>query len=196
MGGACRLSQHFTQHEDCSRVCCPGLRFTRRAGPGRPPGTVQGMRPAAQDVRPGNRDALAISQRNGAVRSPVARWKGNVVSYTPVKSRRSQKQRLQHNSASRAALSPHEWDARLLGAARLVTQHTSVGLSMPMADNLDNGGSHTTCHRASTHSSFSSSLAGQQNHMENGPNFTDGKHFHMVGACCSLMVQTRANQRY
>ena len=151
------------------------------------------MRPAAQDVRPGNRDALAISQRNGAVRSPVARWKGNVVSYTPVKSRRSQKQRLQHNSASRAALSPHEWDARLLGAARLVTQHTSVGLSMPMADNLDNGGSHTTCHRASTHSSFSSSLAGQQNHMENGPNFTDGKHFHMVGACCSLMVQTLPN---
>ena len=43
---------------------------------------VRGVRPGFQDVRPGNRDALAISQRNGAVRSPVARWKGNGVSYT------------------------------------------------------------------------------------------------------------------
>ena len=30
---------------------------------------------------------------------------------------------------------------------------------------------------------------GTINHMGKGPNFTDGKHFHMVGACCSLMVQ-------
>ena len=130
------------------------------------------------------------------MRSPVARWKGNVVSYTPVKSRRSQKQRLQHNSTSRAPLSPHEWDARLLCAARLVAQHMPARLSMPMADQLANGGSHSTCHRASTHSSFSSSPAARQNHMENGPNFTNGKHLHMVGAYNCLMAQTPANQRY
>ena len=32
--------------------------------------------------------------------------------------------------------------------------------------------------------------------MENGPNFTDGKDLHMVGAYNCLMVQTPANQRY
>ena len=157
---------------------------------------VRGDRPALRDVRPGKRDALAVSQRIGAVRSPVARWKGNVVSYTPVKSRRSQKQRLQHNSTSRAALPPHEWDARLLCAARLVAQHLPARWFMVMADQLGNGGSHPTHHRASTHSSFSSSLAARQNVMENGPIFTDGKDLHMVGGYSSLMVQTPANQRY
>ena len=151
------------------------------------------MRPGPRDVRPGNRDALAISQRNGAVRCPLAGRKGNVVSYTLVKTRRCQKQRLQHNSASRAPLSSHEWDARLLVAARVIAQHPSVRRPMPTMDQLDNGGSHPTRHRASTHSSFSSSLAARQNQMENGPNFTDGKHFHMVGACCSLMVQMLPN---
>ena len=154
------------------------------------------MRPAGQDVRPGNRDALAISQRNGAVRSPVARWKGNVVSYTPVKSRRSQKQRLQHNSTSRAPLSPHEWDARLLCAARLVAQHMPARWFMAMADHLDKSVQHPTRHRASTHSSFSSSAAARQNGMEKGSIFTNGKYLHMVGAYNLLMVQTPANQRY
>jgi hypothetical protein len=125
--------------------------------------------------------------------TPVARWKGNVVSYTPVKSRRSQKQRLQHNSASRAPLSAHEWDARLFVAPRVIAQHRSVRRAMLMVDQLDKSGSRPTRHRASTHSSFSSCHAARQNHMENGPNFTDGKDFQMVGACCSLMVQTLPN---
>ena len=150
---------------------------------------VRSIRPENGGVRPGFRVAPAISHRSGAVRSPVARWKGNVVSYTPVKSRRSQKQRLQHNSTSRAPLSPHEWDARLLCAARLVAQHMPARWFMAMADHLDKSVQHLTRHRASTHSSFSSSPADRHNHMEKGPNFTDGKHFHMVGACCSLMVQ-------
>ena len=66
---------------------------------------VRRYRPARRDVRPGFRDALAISQRIGVVRCPLARRKGNAVTYTLVKTRRSQKQRLQHNSASRAPLS-------------------------------------------------------------------------------------------
>ena len=52
---------------------------------------------------------------------------------------------------------------------------------------------HPTHHRASTHSSFSSSPGTRQNHMENGPNFTDGKDLHMVGAYRSLMAQTLPN---
>ena len=156
-------------------------------------GAVRGVRPEFWDVCPGNRDALAISQRNGAVRCPLAGRKGNVVSYSLVKTRRSQKQRLQHNSASRAPLWPTKWDARLLGAARLVAQHPPVRRSMSMVDPLANGGSHPTRHRAFTHSSFLSSPAARQIGMENGPNFTDGKHFHMVGAYCSLMVQTLPN---
>ena len=130
------------------------------------------------------------------MRCPLAGRKGNVVSYSLVKTRRSQKQRLQHNSASRAPLSSHEWDARLLVAARVIAQHPSVRRPMPTMDQLDNGGSHPTRHRASTHSSFSSSPAARQNHMEIGPNFTNGKDFHMVGAYSCLMVQTPANQRY
>ena len=136
------------------------------------------------------------TDRIGVVRCPLAGRKGNGVRYTLLQTRKSQKQRLQHNSASRAALSPHEWDARLLAAARLVAQHMPARWFMPMADQLANGGSHSTRHRASTHSSFSSSLAARQNHMENGPNFTDGKDLHMVGAYNCLMVQTPANQRY
>ena len=66
---------------------------------------VRDMRPGRRDVRPGNRDAPAISQRNGVGGCPLARRKGNVVSYTLLQKRRSQKQRLQHNSASRAPLS-------------------------------------------------------------------------------------------
>ena len=157
---------------------------------------VQGTRPDPQDVRPENRDALAISRRIGVVRCPLAGRKGNGVSYTLLQTRKSQKQRLQHNSASRAALSPHEWDARLLAAARLVAQHRPIRWFMAMAVRLDKSVQHLTRHRASTHSSFSSSPAARQNHMENGPNFTDGKDLHMVGAYSLLMVQTPANQRY
>jgi hypothetical protein len=69
-------------------------------------------------------------------------------------------------------------------------------LSMPMADQLANGGSQPTRHRASIHSSFSSSAAARQIGMENGPNFTNGKDLHMVGAYNCLMAQTPANQRY
>ena len=90
----------------------------------------------------------------------------------------------------------HEWDARLLGAARLVAQHPPVRWLMATAVHLDKSGQHPTHHRASTHSSFSSSPAARQNHMENGPNFTYGKDLHMVGAYNCLMVQTPANQRY
>jgi len=93
--------------------------------------TVRRMRPGPRGVRPGNRDALAISHRIGVVRCPLAGRKGNGVSYTLLQTRKSQKQRLQHNSASRAALSPHEWDARLLGAARLIAQHPSVRQPVP-----------------------------------------------------------------
>ena len=48
---------------------------------------------------------LAISHRIGVVRCPLAGRKGNGVSYTLLQTRKSQKQRLQHNSASRAPLS-------------------------------------------------------------------------------------------
>ena len=41
----------------------------------------------------------------GMERCPLAGRKGNGVSYTLLKTRKSQKQRLQHNSASRAPLS-------------------------------------------------------------------------------------------
>jgi hypothetical protein len=67
---------------------------------------------------------------------------------------------------------------------------------MAMADDLDKSVQHPTRHRASTHSSFSSSPAARQIGMENCPNFTDGKDLHMVGAYSLLMVQTPANQRY
>ena len=154
------------------------------------------MRPENGGVRPGFRDAPAISHRIGVVRCPLAGRKGNGVSYTLLQTRKSQKQRLQHNSASRAALSPHEWDARLLAAARLVAQHRPIRWFMAMTVPLDKIVQHPAHHRASTHSSFSSSPAARQNHMENGPNFTDGKDLHMVGAYNCLMVQTPANQRY
>jgi hypothetical protein len=67
---------------------------------------------------------------------------------------------------------------------------------MPMTDQLRNGGSQPTRHRASIHSSFSSSAAARQNGMEKGSIFTNGKYLHMVGAYNLLMVQTLANQRY
>ena len=66
---------------------------------------VRRARPADQDVRPAEQDALAISRRIGVVRCPLAGRKGNGVSYTLLQTRKSQKQRLQHNSASRAPLS-------------------------------------------------------------------------------------------
>ena len=66
---------------------------------------VRCMRPENGDVRPGFRDAPAISHRIRVVRCPLAGRKGNGVSYTLLKTRKSQKQRLQHNSASRAPLS-------------------------------------------------------------------------------------------
>ena len=153
-------------------------------------------RPENGDVRPGFRDAPAISHRIGVVRCPLAGRKGNGVSHTLLQTRKSQKQRLQHNSASRAPLSPHEWDARLLGAARLVAQHPPVRRSMPVVDQLANSSSHPTRHRSFTHSLFLSSPAARQIGMENGPNFTNGKDLHMVGAYSCLMVQTPANQRY
>ena len=158
--------------------------------------TVSSTRPGNGGVRPENRDALAISHRIGVVRCPLARRKGNGVSYKLLQTRKSQKQRLQHNSASRAALSPHEWDARLLAAAPLVTQHRPIRWFMTMAVHLANGGSRFTRHRSFTHSLFLSSPAARQIGMENGPNFTNGKDLHMVGAYNLLMVQTPANQRY
>ena len=81
-------------------------------------------------------------------------------------------------------------------AARLVAQHRPIRWFMAMTVPLDKIVQHPAHHRASTHSSFSSSPAARQNHMENGPNFTDGKDLHMVGAYNCLMVQTPANQRY
>ena len=155
--------------------------------------SVRGVRPEFWDVRPGKRDALAVSQRIGVVRCPLARRKGNAVTYTLVKTRRSQKQRLQHNSASRAPLSPHEWDARLLVAARVITQHPSVRRPVPMLDNRGKCVRHPSLHRASTHYSSPSSAAARQIGMEKGQNFTDGKDLHMVGAYSFLMVQTPAN---
>ena len=92
---------------------------------------VRRARPGPRDVCPGYRDTPAISHRIGVVRCPLAGRKGNGVSYT-LQSLLSRLPRLQeHNSASRAALSPHEWDARLLGAARLIAQHPSVRQPMP-----------------------------------------------------------------
>ena len=88
---------------------------------------------------------------------------------------------------------PTKWDARLLVAARVIAQHPSVRRPMPTMDPRDKCIRHPPRHRASTHSSFSSSPAARQNQMENGPNFTDGKDLHMVGAYCSLMVQTLPN---
>ena len=81
------------------------------------------MRPENGGGRPGFGTPIAISHRIGVVICPLAGRKGNGVSYTLLQRRKSQKQRLQHNSASRAALSPHEWDARLLacGAAGRAT---------------------------------------------------------------------------
>ena len=115
-----------------------------------------------------------------------------------MKTRRSEKQRLQHNSASRAPLSLPRMgrSAPWCGAPGRATSAGPMVDAMATAVHLDKSGQHPTHHRASTHSSFSSSPAARQNHMENGPNFTYGKDLHMVGAYCSLMVQTPANQRY
>ena len=85
--------------------------------------TVSSTRPENGDVRPGFRDAPAISQRNGVRGCPLARRKGNVVSYTLLQKRRSQKQRPQRRSASRALCWTHEKAARLFVAARVITQH-------------------------------------------------------------------------
>ena len=141
---------------------------------------------------------LAISHRIGVVRCPLAGRKGiNGVSYTRSCKRGSLKSKGCNIIPLPVRLSRcHEWDARLLGAARLVTQHPPVRWLMATAVHLDKSGQHPTHHRASTHSSFSSSPAARQNHMEKGPNFTYGKDLHMVGAYNCLMVQTPANQRY
>ena len=85
--------------------------------------SVRSMRPENGGGRPGFGTPIAISHRIGVVICPLAGRKGNGVSYKLLQTRKSQKQRLQHNSASRAALSPLEWDARLLacGAAGRAT---------------------------------------------------------------------------
>ena len=62
---------------------------------------VRGVRPGFWDVRPGKRDALAISQRHGVGGCPLARRKGNVVSYTLLQKRSSQKQRLKRRKRGR-----------------------------------------------------------------------------------------------
>ena len=93
---------------------------------------VRRMRPGPRDVRPGNRDAPAFFQRNGVRGCPLARRKGNVVSYTLLQKRRSQKQRLKRRSASRALCWTHEKAARLFVAARVITQHWPGRRPMPM----------------------------------------------------------------
>ena len=108
----------------------PGMRGVGQPASG--PGAVRGVRPGFQDVRPGNRDAPAISQRHGVGGCPLARRKGNVVSYTLLQKRRSQKQRLKRRSASRALCWTHEKDARLFVAARVMAQHRPVRRLMPM----------------------------------------------------------------
>ena len=139
--------------------------------------TVRGVRPGFWDVRPGNRDALAISQRRGAVRCPLARRKGNVVSYTLLQKRRSQKQRLKRRSASRALCWTHEKDARLFIAARVMAQHRPVRRLMPMMHPRGKCVRHPPRHCASTHYSSPSSATARQNDTVNGPIFINGKSF-------------------
>ena len=144
----------------------------------RPPTrSVRGVRPGFQDVRPGFRDAPAISQRHGVGGCPLARRKGNVVSYTLLQKRRSQKQRLKRRSASRALCWTHEKDDWLFVAARVIAQHRLVRQPMRSMDPRDKCVPHSIRHRASTDYSFLSSPAAQQNGMANGPNFTNGKSF-------------------
>ena len=72
------------------------------------------------------------------------------------------------------------------------------GYTVYLPTAVDKVSSHPSHHSSLSllHSSFSSFLAAWQNHMEKGPNFTDGKDLYMVGAYNCLMVQTPANQRY
>ena len=42
---------------------------------------VRLLRPGCRDVRPGNRDALAIFQRIGVIAPAIHRWKGNGVTF-------------------------------------------------------------------------------------------------------------------
>ena len=112
-------SARFTGSGQGSLGCCGTFCSTDP-----PPAlAVRSMRPENGGGRPGFGTPITISHRIGVVICPLAGRKGNGVSYTLLQRRKSQKQRLQHNSASRAALSPHEWDARLLacGAAGRAT---------------------------------------------------------------------------
>ena len=128
--------------------------------------TVRRYRPARQDVRPGFRDAPAISQRHGVGGCPLARRKGNVVSYTLLQKRRSQKQGLKRRSASRALCWTHEKDARLFVAARVMAQHQPTQRLMPMMHPQGKCVQHALCHRASTHYSFPSSAAAHEEERE------------------------------
>ena len=154
------------------------------------------MRPGPRDVRPGNRDAPAISQRHGVGGCPLARRKGNVVSYTLLQKRRSQKQRLKRRSASRALCWTHEKDARLFVAARVITQHWQVRRPMQMIHRRGKCVRHPPRHRASTYYSFPSSATARQNRMVNGPNFTNGKSSHCLELYCSLTLVSLPNSKY
>ena len=46
------------------------------------PPAVSGIGPGFRDVRPGNRDALAISQPLRVIARAIHRWKGNGLTYT------------------------------------------------------------------------------------------------------------------
>ena len=127
---------------------------------------------------------------------PLARRKGNVVSYTLLQKRRSEKQRLKRRSASRALCWTHEKDARLFVAARVIAQHQPVRRLMPMMHPRGKCVQHALRHRASTHYSFPSSAAARQNDMVNGPNFTDGKSSHCLELYCSLTLVSLPNSKY
>ena len=160
------------------------------------PPAVRRARPGPRDVRPGNRDAPATSQRNGVRGCPLARRKGNVVSYTLLQKRRSQKQRLKRRSASRALCWTHEKAARLFVAARVITQHWPGRRPMPMMHPRGKCVRHPPHHCASTNYSSPSSATARQNDTVNGPIFTDGKSFQCLDLYCSLTLVSLPNSKY
>ena len=127
---------------------------------------------------------------------PLARRKGNVVSYTLLQKRRAHKQRLKRRSASRALCWTHEKDARLFVAARVMAQHQPTQRLMPMMHPQGKCVQHALCHRASTHYSFPSSAAARQNSMANGQIFTNGKSSHCLALYCSLTLVSLPNTKY
>ena len=136
---------------------------------------------------------LAVWERLGAIGRPVAQNKANDVTNTPVQTRKSREQSLKRSSACRVSRIAHQIGLLLHGAATLVAQHPSIRRPMSMMDRPGNCVRHPTRHRASAHEYYTSSPAARQDHIGIGPNFTDGKHFHMVGAYWSLMVQSLPN---